>query len=347
MLNLLNSPMSAVWLVGSLTLALLIAVLWQNRLPRLQQVAGGLLVSYITIALLLGAAEAYFRYIYTDSGWEFTYAHQNWKARYWQLNERGFRDQAWDEADFADKTTLAVLGDSFASGWGVTDPADRFSDVLADRLGEDYAVVNLAIPGLSTPQQLAQLRDNPPENPDIVLLQYFLNDIELASASIGRGWDTDFVQLPVAGSIAAQSYLGNFLYWRIYPLANPVNATFEGSYWQWQYETYDNFVIWDIHEQQLNDLIDYVEALDAALYVLIFPNMEDPVGSVPYVDRVKFVFEERGYTENVLTLNDVVASWDRPESPIVSPRDAHPSAAFHRHVGDLLYAEFFASRIDE
>lgn len=347
MLDLLNSPMSAVWLGGILILALLIVALRQKRFAQLQQIAGGLLVSYITITMILGASEAYFRFVYTDSGWEFTYAHQNWEARYWQLNERGFRDREWIESDFANKTTVAVLGDSFASGWGVNDPADRFGDVLGAQLGAEYAVVNLAIPGLSTPQQLEKLQENPPEIPDIVLLQYFLNDIELASASVSRGWEADFVQLPDEGSIADQSFLGNFLYWRIYPVANPVNATFEGSYWEWQYETYDNFLIWDIHQQQLTELIDYVETLEAELYVVIFPNMEDPVGSVPYVDRVKFVFEERGYTANVLTLNEAVAAWDRPESPIVSPRDAHPSAAFHRHVGELLYNSFFAATEDE
>lgn len=342
MLGFLNSPIATVWLIGILILAALVAAIRQKRLPRLRQVAGGLLVSYLTVALILAASEGYFRFVYADSGWEFTYAHQNWKARYWQLNQRGFRDRDWDEADFADKTTVAVLGDSFASGWGVDDPADRFPDVLARQLGDDYAVVNLALPGLSTPQQRELLRDNPPQRPDMVLLQYFLNDIELASASIGRGWETDFVQMPDPGSIAHQSYLGNFVYWRIYPLAHPVNATFEGSYWQWQYETYDNFVIWDIHAQQLNDLIDDVEALGADLYVVIFPNMEDPVGSVPYTDRVKFVFEARGYGDNVLTLNAAVAGWDRPESPVVSARDAHPSAAFHRYVGALLHERFFA-----
>jgi hypothetical protein len=67
---------------------------------------------------------------------------------------------------------------------------------------------------------------------------------------VSRLWVDDFVTAPQSGSIAEQSYLGNYLYWLIYPLTRTVNATFEGSYWDWQYETYDTHTIWDIHEQQ-------------------------------------------------------------------------------------------------
>ncbi|MDQ7034466.1 MAG: hypothetical protein Q9P01_06415 [Anaerolineae bacterium] len=185
------------------------------------------------------------------------------------------------------------------------------------------------------------LQNNPPEQPDIVLLQYFLNDIELASASVSRLWVDEFVTAPDAGSIAEQSYLGNFIYWILYPRTRTVNATFEGSYWDWQYATYDINSIWEIHAQQLNDFIDAIEALDADLYVVIFPNMEDAVRRVPYVDRVKFVFEARGYGDHVMTLYDEVAAWDRAESIVASPRDAHPSAAFHRYVGQILYERWF------
>jgi hypothetical protein len=343
LMRLLNLPLWILLLVlvgGGVLLALLAL---QKKAKRPAAIASGLLVSYITVLLLFGMGEAYTRFVYADSGWGFTLAHKNWEARYWHLNAHGFRDNEWTESDFAGRTTLAVLGDSFASGWGVNNPSDRFADVLADRLGDEYAVVNLAVPGTSTPQQLELLQANLPQ-PDIVLLQYFLNDIELASASVSRMWVDEFVTAPDSGSVAEQTYLGNFIYWAIYPLTRTVNATFEGSYWDWQYETYDTDTIWQIHEQQLNDFMDYIEAIDAELYVVIFPNMEDPVRSVPYVDRVKFVFEGRGYDENVLTLYDEVAAWDSAESPVASPRDAHPSAAFHRYVGELMYERWFENQ---
>lgn len=345
MLTFLNMPLWVFLLLLTGAGCLLLAGAVQSRLKRVRSVSRGLMISYVMVLLVLAGAETYFRFLYADSGWGFTLAHQNWEDRYWQTNERGFRDVAWQPDDFDDKTTVAVLGDSFASGWGVNDPQNRFSNVLAQHLGAEYAVINLAVPGTSTPQQLELLQQNPPDSPDVVLLQYFLNDIELASASVSRLWETDFVTAPAHHSIATDSYFGNYLYWLLYPLLHPVNATFEGSYWEWQYETYDNYAIWQIHEEQLHAFVDYVESIDAELYVVLFPNMEDPVGSIPYIDRVKFVFEERGYSDNVMTLYDEVAAWDSASAPLVaSPRDAHPSAAFHRYVGDLLYDRFFADK---
>jgi hypothetical protein len=343
-LSFLNMPLWAFILICLLILLALIALGRQKRAKGLSSISSGILVSFITILLMLGIGEVYFRYFYADSGWGFTLAHKNWEANCWHLNAAEFRDRDWQANDFEGRTNIAILGDSFASGWGVCNPEDRFGDVLAEQLGDDYAVMNLAIPGTSTPQQLEILQNQSPTRPDIVMLQYFLNDIELASASVSRMWVADFVTPPAENSIATETHLGNFAYWAIYPLTRTVNATFEGSYWQWQYETYDNFEIWQIHERQLNEFIDYIESIDAELYVVIFPNMEDPVGSVPYVDRVKFVFENRGYTENIMTLYDEVAGWDFTQPLVASPRDAHPSAAFHRFLGGLLYERWFANQ---
>jgi hypothetical protein len=87
--------------------------------------------------------------------------------------------------------------------------------------------------------------------------------------------------------------------------------------------------------------VDDVESIDARLIVVIFPNLQDPVRSVAYVDRVAQVFEARGQ-HDILKLFDEVARWS-PSEVIVSPRDAHPSVAFQHRVGDLLYERFFAS----
>ncbi|QPC83407.1 hypothetical protein G4Y79_03220 [Phototrophicus methaneseepsis] len=335
----LSALAAGFFIVGLLFIVLAV----QGRWRRVRTIARSLLVSYVTIAVLLLIAEGVLRYSYADSGWSFTLAHQNWQARYWHPNSSGFRDREWSPEDWEDKTTLVILGDSFASGWGVNDPADRFGNVLAALLGDAYAVINHAKPGQSTPQQLTTLESTPPEEPDIVLLQYFLNDIELASASVSRFWDAEFPDPRTLPWIIQESHLVNFIYWRLYPLTTTINTTFEGSYWDWQYETYDNATIWEIHRQQIEALIDYVESIDAELYVVIFPNMEDPVGSIPYVDRVKFVFEDRGYgPDHIMTLYDEVAAWD-PAEVVASPRDAHPSAAFHRYVGELLYQRFFAN----
>jgi len=302
----------------------LLAGALQRRWRPLRKISQGLLVSFITVLLLLAAGEIYFRYFYADT--EGRLASNNWMERYWQLNSWGYRDREWTPEDWQSKTTVAIVGDSLAAGWGINDPADRFGDVLARHLGADYAVFNLGVPGTSTPEQLDALKALPVQ-PNVVILQYFLNDIDYASLS--QGINLNILDTP---EIARESHLANFLYARL-------TAGFDAHYWQARYATYDNAVMWNVHAAELDAFAAYVRSLGARLIVVIFPNLQDPVTSIAYVDRVAQVFEADGVTD-ILKLYDVAAAW-KPEDVIVSARDAHPSVALHHYVGDLLYQQFF------
>ncbi|MDZ4766265.1 MAG: SGNH/GDSL hydrolase family protein [Chloroflexota bacterium] len=308
----------------------LIALVVQRRWRRARGIAAGLLVSYVTILVLLGGIEAYLRFGYAESENVITLATQNWLARYWHTNALGYRDRDWTPADWAGKQTVMVVGDSFAAGWGIENTADRFPDVLAAHLGDDYALINIAQYGTATPEQLEMLRAHPLQDPDIVILQYFLNDISYAGLSLGL--------LPTPDPLPAwanESAIGNLLYTRL--LASWVRAD---DWWQWNYDAYDNVGIWSVHEREIDAFIDYTESIGARLIVVIFPNLLDPVRSVAYIDRVAQVFEARGHTD-VLKLFDAAAAWS-PAELMVSARDTHPSIAFHQYVGDTLYDLYFA-----
>lgn len=312
--------------------AALIALAIQQRLPRLRSLARGLLVSYVFIALVAGAGELYFRYVYADSENTVTLATQNWLARYWHTNSLGYRDREWVPADWQGRTTVVVTGDSFTAGWGIADPADRYTDVLAHRLGADYAVINLGQYGTATTEQLDILRAHPLQNPDVVIMQYFLNDINYAGLRLGL-----LPEPKPAPAWANETYLGNFLYTRL--LARFLDPEFNADWWQWSYDAYDNPGIWDLHAQEIDAYIDYVDSIGARLIVVIFPNMLDPVRSVAYIDRVALHIESRGHTD-ILRLFDAAAAWPLNER-IVSPRDTHPSIAFHRYVAEEMYRLFF------
>ncbi|MEO8393203.1 MAG: SGNH/GDSL hydrolase family protein [Chloroflexota bacterium] len=312
----------AIVLIG----ALLVGLIVQRRLEWLRNVGKGLFVSYITIVMVLAAGEIYFRYFHVDTDGRL--ASNNWMARYWHTNAQGFRDRDWTPADWAGKTTIAAVGDSLTAGWGIDNPADRFTDVLAGHLGDDYVVFNLGVPGESTPEELNSLRNAPTPAPNVVILQYFLNDIDYAALTLGLNKNP-----PPVPDIAQESFLANYLY----ALSN---SGFGVDYWATEYANYDNFAIWNVHEKELNDFVDTIESIHARLIVVIFPNLQDPVRSVAYVDRVAQVFEARGEND-ILKLYDEVAAWS-PEKVIVSPHDAHPSIAFQQRVGDLIYQQFFA-----
>ncbi|MDX2162623.1 MAG: hypothetical protein SF162_14975 [bacterium] len=303
----------------------------QRRFRRVRWIARRIGVVYWLIVVGLALGEGYFRFI--DLSTDGRLASDRWMARFWRENAFGYRDREWQPADWQGKSTVALLGDSVAAGWGIENPADRFGDVLAAHLGAGYALFNITQPGAHTLQSLANLRAHPASPVDVVILQYFLDDIHYALLRLGLPVPT--AEIPL---LARESFLANFLYSR-----NQVG--FGADYWQTYYAAYDNFAVWDVHRGELQDLIAYVESIDAALIVVIFPNMADPVASIPYVDRVAHVFEEGGHGDRVIKLFDAVAAWqtNTGESPILSEREAHPTTTFHHWLGNLLYEQFFRS----
>lgn len=303
----------------------------QKRVRWVRTFCQNMLISYTMVLLLVGGAEIYLRYFFAQSENVLSFATNNWLDRYWETNSLGFRDREWTPADWEGKNTVMLVGDSFTVGWGIEQREDRFGDVLASKLGDEYAVINIGEYGRATPEELALLQNHPLQNPDVVILQYYLNDINYAQLKLGLQ-----AEAPLAPWWAMQSHLGNFVFHRVVPVINP--PTFNAQ--QYNFESYDNVGIWEVHQQELNDFIDHVESIGARLIVVIFPDMRQPVESIPYTDRVAQVFEARGHTD-ILKLFNEAAAWT-PQDRMVSNRDAHPSVAFHRYVGEQLYEQFFA-----
>jgi len=108
-----------------------------------------------------------------------------------QDNALGYRDRERSLAKPSGVRRVVSLGDSFAWGVGVErDDAypQRLERALGERrAGERWEVVNLALPGMNTVDEAAQLD---PEGlayaPDVVLLGYVLNDSEDAAAAERR-----------------------------------------------------------------------------------------------------------------------------------------------------------------
>jgi hypothetical protein len=89
-----------------------------------------------------------------------------------QLNEHGFRDQAFAAKKAPSATRICVLGDSFTFGYGVEANA-AYSRQLAQILqgrGYDVEVYNLGIPGTATVFQYQLMQKFLYLRPDIVIL---------------------------------------------------------------------------------------------------------------------------------------------------------------------------------
>jgi len=93
-----------------------------------------------------------------------------------------------DFGPHAGRYRVAVIGDSFVWGHGI-DEEDRFTELLAARLGPAYEVLNFGVAGFGTDQYLLQIeRDVLPMQPDLLLVVFFVNDLEdIMAATNHRG----------------------------------------------------------------------------------------------------------------------------------------------------------------
>jgi lysophospholipase L1-like esterase len=105
------------------------------------------------------------------------------------VNSGGYRDLERDPVKPRGVRRLLSLGDSFAWGVGVEfeDAYPQRVERALNRRGEAWEVVNLALRGMNTEMQAAQLRDvGLAYEPDVVVVGYVLNDAEETQAMAAR-----------------------------------------------------------------------------------------------------------------------------------------------------------------
>jgi len=109
-----------------------------------------------------------------------------WHYRYVHLNARGYRDREFSGRSDPKELRILAIGDSFVYGWGVPDPRDRLTGVLASQISAKKAfpavsVFNAGVPATHSVDHLKNLRSLLWLKPDLVLLVYVFNDIEHVS----------------------------------------------------------------------------------------------------------------------------------------------------------------------
>jgi len=188
-------------------------------------------------------------------------------------NSSGFRGEDFTSIDPEQDVVVMVLGDSYSFGYGVQ-ANEAYPAVLEADLRERYParrlrVVNLAIPGYDTSQELATLQEwGPRLHPRFVLLQYHLNDISRHDEGSGpqphdlRG---------VLTALGAHIHVLRFMLPRIAAIARSLHwhgrttATAELA------EYVGNGPAWQRNQQALGELITYARSLGAATGVLVVP----------------------------------------------------------------------------
>lgn len=300
-----------------------------NSYPLLEN----LVLTALAIFLTLMGLEFYFKLFYAESNDITTLAVENWRQRYYAggYNSYGFRDKEWTPDMIAGKTRVMVVGDSFVEGVGIKDPADRFPDILGQMLGPDYVVLNLGRRGADTGQEVQDIL-NYPYAPDILVLSYFVNDIDGIAIKVGL-LDPPKASSPptVLQPLVKNSYAFNFFYWRIIGL---MLARQPDLRWQWRLDAYNHEEGWDLHRRALLEIFAGAQAQQIPFLVVVFPSMTHPEESQVVTERIVALFEEQGVP--VLDVNELIQGIPSRELTVNSV-DSHPNERIHRRVAEALY----------
>lgn len=280
-----------------------------------------------TIALVLVLLEAAFMFVGQTHNVGYTLATRIWWDRHWgPENSLGYRDV--EPVRAPDKKLVFLVGDSFTAGAGLARRADRYGDVLAARR-PDLQVMNLGHCGDDTVVEFEHLQAHP-LRPDVVVLQYYPNDIDGAAVRCGHEPPTphpyeDIPSVKLRYLVRA-SFLANFVYWQ-FPHGDGA------SYEQFLARMLADERVAAQHHQDLARFCAWAQERHVPLVVVLFPALEDLEWSRKATAGVKQVFAEHGVP--VLDVAERIGDLGLDERR-VNHHDGHASALVHRRVGEAL-----------
>jgi len=287
-----------------------------------------LLVSLFPILYILLMLEGIFAYFFIQpDGLGFTLASERWIHKYWNpINSYDYRGY---EPEWKDKIVF-VVGDSFVAGHGIEKIDNRFSNILSNRLGNTWTVAALADCGWQPIDYIKALETHN-KTPDVIVISYYLNDIQRAGVKNGIKRPKLTPHKPNSPFIE-YSYLLNWAYWRMY--RKGYLGAKANKHWKYFKRLYRNNDVWNTHLQELDALINYADRVDARIGFVIWPNLIDVSGSKDITYRLSDYLSGKGII--AIDLSKLFEKRNSNEL-VVNSMDAHPNEVIHAEVAQLLY----------
>jgi hypothetical protein len=300
------------------------------------------LITLTTIVLIIIGVELGLRYLWIMSdNFQFSAMHRNWSRLYWNpLNDvgEGYRD--YPPASNDERTHILVAGDSLVAGYGMNSIEDTFPHLLVDRLGENYTMNIVAQPGWGISTAFGAIQ-NYPTQPDIVILSHYINDIAEGAAGQQYGQPFPTIRLEPNDNQrwwVENFYIANFLYYRVYLYTQHDSV---GLYNDWLRGAYENEVVWNAYQAEMQAWINWAAANDVELIVIVWSNLlaieEWRDVTQPVIDY----FLERGIP--VVDMSEHLAG-ESPNKITVNLFDAHPSEYSHNVAAEQLYEVITGSK---
>ena len=321
-------------LITGLLIRILFTRLWTKK-SRFRELVFNFSISIVALLVITSSFEVYFRLaVYRSDFFGFSLAAKNWWYRYWDsVNSYKYRSPSLDFNELNLKKSVLVLGDSIVAGHGINQVENRFTNILNADLGDSWSVVNAAICGWNTSHELQALRKHLSQfKPEVVVLTYFLNDIEGAAekAGIKKPVYTTRPEGIMAG-LVDNSHFINFIYWRLYRYLHSEIAEFYRRHLQ---SLWANPKVWEIHSQELREIYALSISEESKFIFVLMPDLLQYEESKRLTVPVKDLFKDLGVP--TLDLHDFVSAETAPDY-IVGSYDSHPNEALHAVVADRLY----------
>lgn len=165
-----------------------------GRISKKRRILYSILLILIVTVVIITTGELLIRFVtpheYMYPRWKYT-AHygsvlfsnckmvhacpSRWKFIY-TINDYQYRGGLISVSNTYDKKNIVILGDSFSFGEGVND-GDEYPALIANRLKDDYDVINLSVGGWGLTQQIRRYYEfGQLYSPKIILLQFCVND---------------------------------------------------------------------------------------------------------------------------------------------------------------------------
>ncbi len=296
--------------------------------------------TFLSLVLVFGAFEAYFRYVYDDSdGLGYLKTNDRWLKRHVVFNSDFVRDRNFEQNKKEGVIRIGAFGDSLTFGAGIKDPNNRFSNLLEKKLkaaGFNVEVYNMGKSGLDTEAEIEYYNKVKPFNFDIIVWEYYLNDIQPKNASTGTPIINNVTAPPVIKALSNASYFFDFLYWRF---SSKYQTTFN-QLKNADLNQYRNPEVLDRHIKEINDFVAALKADNKKFVVVIFPFVHLVGPNYPAQDihrKMEQVFKEAS-SDGIIDLLPDLKDKD-PKSIMASRFDSHPNEFVHSLAADKLFAE--------
>ncbi|MCF8267107.1 MAG: SGNH/GDSL hydrolase family protein [Ignavibacteriales bacterium] len=303
----------------------------QEDHPRLRKSIQNIVLVFLSLSYLFLASELIFGLLFIRSdGYGFTRAARLWSEKYWKpVNSQGYRDI--EHSEWRDSTVF-VVGDSFAAGHGIKNPADRFSEILRNKLDEKWSLVIMAKNGWHVSDYYEALISTP-KKPDIIIVSYLINDIENAAVKSGYSLPNR-IQYPseYIKPFIEYSFTLNWFYWQVF------RANFGNVYWDYLIKAFQQPEVWQEHKKEILGLINFSRKNNCRLYFVLWPEFSRLNESENILAPVSEFLAQNGI--DVVDLAPVFAQRD-PYSMTVNKYDSHPNEIVNKEAAEIIYTRLF------